>query len=68
MCGRMLRQLGQWSPPKIIAEKMIEGGFVAKNLKKLIGSIFTGMTRRPDTFEKAGPGMWKLIETKASVT
>lgn len=53
---------------KVIAEKLIEGGYAAKSLKKLIGSLFTGMTRRPNTFAKAGPGMWKLIETNTNAT
>jgi hypothetical protein len=63
-CEEVLRATGEPMPTKVIAEKMIEGGFMAKNLKKLIGSVFTGMTRRPDTFEKAGPGMWKLKEAQ----
>ena len=56
----VLRKVGEPLGTKIIAQKMIEGGFVAKNLKKLIGSVFTGMTRRPNTFAKVGPGMWTI--------
>ena len=67
-CEEVLRAAGEPLNTKTIAQRMIDGGFATKNLKKLIGSLFTGMTRRPDTFEKAGPTMWKLIETDASTT
>ncbi len=56
----VLRAAGEPLRTAAIAERMIEGGFPAKETKKLIGAIFTGMTRRPDTFSKSAPGMWTV--------
>jgi hypothetical protein len=57
----VLRKASEPLNTKIIAQHLLDGGFVAKDLKKLTGSLFTGMKRRPDTFAKAGPGMWTLV-------
>ena len=45
-----------------IAERLMNGGFPAKDIARLKTSIFTTMTRKTDVFEKAGAGLWKLKE------
>ena len=44
-----------------IARRLIAGGFPAKDPAKLKTSLFTSMTRKQETFRKAGPGLWTLV-------
>ena len=62
----VLRESSKPLNTRDIAEKMAGGGFPHDDLRKLRNSIFTTMTRKPKTFEKAGQGFWKL--TAGSLT
>lgn len=45
-----------------LVERMIEGGFGSTDRKKLKTTLYTAMIRKPDTFVRDGPGLWRLAK------
>ena len=56
----LLRDAGQPLPTAEIAERLVAGGYPARDIDRLKASLFTTMQRQEHTFVKAGKGLWRL--------